>query len=326
MPRHEKLSQIGLQNSTPIMAIDVGGSSLKWSFVCPDARGVALTRKEFQNSPIASRDTRDRLIARFAETIRLGLEKGASEGLQIGGVGFAMPGPFDYKAGVSYMTDEVQKYEALYNVDLREELKNRLGLEEDFPIKFYNDAEMFLLGEAFEGAAKGFDRIVGLTLGTGIGYAAIAEKRIIREGRGVPPKVALYALPYQGGIVEDSVSRHALLQKYGEISGTTNRAIDIKDIALLAQNGDPNALNLFEILDEMLCDILTPILTEFHADCLVLGGQISKSFSLFSKRMQERLGRIPTLRKITTSSLWELAAIVGVGRVFWTDFQSVYFE
>ena len=109
-------------------------------------------------------------------------------------VGVAVPGPFDYDAGVSAMT---HKLAPLRNVDLRGELSAALGLPPQ-AFAFLNDAAAFLLGEWWAGAARARRRAMGVTLGTGLGSAYLDEGKIV-TGEG-----ELYTRPFRGAPVEQT--------------------------------------------------------------------------------------------------------------------------
>jgi len=53
----------------------------------------------------------------------------------------------------------------------------------DAPVMVLNDAHAALLGEVWQGAAKGFRNVILLTLGTGVGGAVLVEGRLIRVTR-----------------------------------------------------------------------------------------------------------------------------------------------
>src|SRR5690606_35115323 len=88
-------------------------------------------------------------------------------------IGIAIPGPFDYENGISYMRDQ-DKYDNLYGMDIREELAERLGMKKA-NIRFINDAAAFLQGEVFAGGHNDCPKVLGITLGTGLG-SAVWEK------------------------------------------------------------------------------------------------------------------------------------------------------
>ena len=68
------------------------------------------------------------------------------------GVAMAMPGPFDYKEGVSYIRN-LAKYDNLYGVNLRREMANRFPVVAPDAVRFVNDAQAALLGEVRCGVA-----------------------------------------------------------------------------------------------------------------------------------------------------------------------------
>lgn len=74
---------------------------------------------------------------------------------------------------------------------------------------------------------------------------------------------------------------------------------DVADLALAARNGDEAALDLFHEYGSRLGDMLLPYIAAFHPHRIVLGGQISSSFSLWENEVQKVLGEtfsIPILQ------------------------------
>lgn len=68
------------------------------------------------------------------------------------------------------------KYDDAGALDLTRWSDETLGL----PLRIENDARMALLGEYYAGAARGFEDIVMMTLGTGIGGVTMIEGRLLR--------------------------------------------------------------------------------------------------------------------------------------------------
>jgi glucokinase len=68
------------------------------------------------------------------------------------------------------------KYDDAPSLDLAGWCREALGL----PFRIENDARLALLGERAAGAARGFDDVVVMTLGTGIGGVAMIEGRLLR--------------------------------------------------------------------------------------------------------------------------------------------------
>jgi glucokinase len=90
------------------------------------------------------------------------------------GLAFGFCGLVDTEAGRVLSTNA--KYEDAPGLDLPEWCRQSFGL----PLRIENDARMALLGERHAGAARGTDDVVMMTLGTGIGGAALIGGRLLR--------------------------------------------------------------------------------------------------------------------------------------------------
>ena len=64
-------------------------------------------------------------------------------------------------------------------------------------MRYRNDAEAAIVGEALSGAGIAYSRLIGLTLGTGLGSAFIVEREVITEGDNVPPHGLLYSCMFE---------------------------------------------------------------------------------------------------------------------------------
>jgi glucokinase len=197
--------------------------------------------------------------------------------------GVASAGPFDYENGICRIRG-VGKLDALYGVDLRRELATALGLDDPGLVRFLNDAEAFLLGEAWAGAARGHARAVGLTLGTGLGSAFLADGRIVRAGPGVFPGGDAHVVDFRGRPVEETISRRGLLAGYGG-----DATLDVKEIADRARSGEPRARTTFDELAAALGEFLAPWLGSFAPTCVVVGGSIARAWDLIGPVLERAL-------------------------------------
>src|SRR5690606_7225122 len=117
--------------------------------------------------------------------------------LSILGVGFGFPSPFDYDKGIARIKG-LEKFESIYGMNIGEELQSRL-MRPDLQIRFRNDAEAAIVGEATYGAGVGFRRIIGITLGTGMGSGFVVDGKRVLTGKSVPaPDGMLFRELYQG--------------------------------------------------------------------------------------------------------------------------------
>jgi glucokinase len=197
-------------------------------------------------------------------------------------VAVAVPGPFDYEAGICRISHKLQ---GLYGLDLRRELAGGLGLPRG-AIVFLNDAHAFVLGEWWAGAARGHDRVVGVTLGTGLGSAFLDEGRPVTSGPKVPPGGEIYLLDFRGRPVEETISRAALLARYG---GPAGADLDVDQVAARARQGDARAAAAFSDVASELGEFLEPLLRAFGPSSLVVGGSIAYAWDLLGPPLQNEL-------------------------------------
>jgi glucokinase len=291
--------------------MDVGGTFLKSAIVKPDG---SILEGTFKKTCIDSQGSSEQILETFTLSLGPHLTNAEEVGAEPCGIGIGIPGPFDYGAGVSLMR---HKFGDIYKVNLKEEFIKRLELPQDFTIRFENDAWTFLRGEAWLGAAKGCTRTVGITLGTGLGSAFMVGDQVILEGTGVPPNGSVYDLPYESGIVEDKISRRGIITRYKELAGRKYReGLDVEDIAIRGiKYEDEFSLQVFDEIGHRLGQVLKKILSEFRAECLIVGGQISKSFMLFSNPLTEELQSVPTLKNVTSASMIDLSPIYGAAKL-----------
>jgi glucokinase len=197
------------------------------------------------------------------------------------GAGLAVPGPFDFEAGVSLMR---HKLTYLYGVDLRDKLAVRFGWQ-PAQVRFLLDARAFLLGEIGAGAARGVARAVGITLGTGIGSALAVNGRLVTEGFGAPPGGEIWNLAYEGGTIEDSVSSRAIRDSYQRRTGKAHEVMELAAAAAV----DAAAAAAFAEFGQHLGQALRWALAAFAPHVVVLGGGISRSAPLFLPTAQREL-------------------------------------
>jgi glucokinase len=194
----------------------------------------------------------------------------------------------------------------LYGVDLRKPLAEHFGWQ-GAEVRFLLDSAAFLLGEIGAGAARGVSRAVGVTLGTGIGSAFAVDGQLVTEGPGVAPGGEIWNLPYEGGIVEETLSTRGIQGNYKRRTGVLP---DVAGIATAAATGqDPDAAAVFAEFGRHLGLALRMVLSEFDPRVVVLGGGISRSASLFLPAAQSQLQGLDF--HLAVSELKDLAPLVG---------------
>ncbi len=237
-----------------ILALDAGGTSIKAGVL----RGEEILAE--RSFPFDGEE-KERMLAVFRQALSWG---GAYRPACLG---VACPGPFDFARGVSHMR---HKWRGLMDVPLPPVFQQALP---GVPQRFLHDSTAFLLGEAWQGAAREMRSPAGVMLGTGFGFAVMADRRVLVDANGTPA-VVVWNAPLGEGTVEDYVSRRALRDAYGP------QAPDVRELAELARQGDERAQDVFRRMGERLGEALTRYLPR-GTDGVVLGGQIARSAELF---------------------------------------------
>ncbi len=98
------------------------------------------------------------------------------------GIGVGCPGPIDEASGRIHNDYTLPGWEGH---DILNPLASRYGM----PVRLLNDANAALLGEAWAGAARGARVAVMLTIGTGVGGAALIDGAILRGAAGAHPEI-----------------------------------------------------------------------------------------------------------------------------------------
>jgi glucokinase len=283
-----------LGNSTGhVLVFDVGGSHI--------AASVSASNGLLVETPQSVAVSKSASLLEFLETFA-SLSKRTLPGAAVPlGVSIAMPNPFDYVRGISYMR---HKYEYLYGIELRSKLSHALGCAPE-KIQFLNDAAAFLIGEIHQGAARGLNRAVGITLGTGVGSAFASGGEIVTEGRGVPAGGEIWNLSYKDGIVEKFVSTSAIQENYKLRTGIR------EEVQVIANQSETNqeARKTFEQFGKELGEVFRATCVGFRPERIILGGGISRSSALFLPSAEMELVGLGI--ELRVSQLGERAALTG---------------
>lgn len=295
-------------NKNIALGVDIGGSHISCA-------GFDLSKNEYLEHTLSESDldnhaSSEAIIKIWGDTLKRSID---IIGLNnISGIGFAIPGPFDYEKGISLFTGENGKYENTYGVNIKKELIKYLNLPSDFKIRFINDATAFALGEDISGKAKDVSKSLSIALGTGFGSAFISNGLPVLEGDQVPKIGCLWHLPFENGIGDDYFSTRGLIKRYHEKSGILYTGV--KHIAESAQN-DPIAQAVFEDFGLKMGVFLKPWIKKFNIEMLVIGGNISRAYPLFKDSLNQFLEKENLEMKIEISELKETASFIGAANM-----------
>ncbi len=290
--------------STIAIGVDIGGSHVS-SAACQIEEKKYLSETLSEND-LDNQGTVEEIIGVWSRTIQKTIDKVGLENVK--GIGFAMPGPFDYTNGIALFKGNNKKYESIYGLNVPDSLRKKLNLKAGFPIRFINDATAFAIGEDWIGKASGTENSLSITLGTGFGSAFLNNHLPVTSGENVPETGAVWHLPFETGNADDYFSTRGLLNRYQALTG--KQLSGVKEMAQLAPD-DEIANNLFIDFGYKMGVFLKPWLIKSRIEVLVIGGNISNAFNLFGKHLQNYLSGNGIEIRIEISELKETAAMIG---------------
>jgi glucokinase len=282
-----------------VIALDVGGTSVKSGVVYAHQQHIiTVTRTIIDSSADA-----DAILASLTRIVVGHLVE--LQGKEIRGLALAFPGPFDYEAGICQIQG-LEKFGTIYGVNIRHALQERLDAL--LPILFRNDAESAIVGECLYGAGQGYRRIIGVTLGTGLGSAFIVDGVRQASGKGVPEGGWLYEMPFKAKRADDCFSIRGITARLEVVE---ERSGDLLATANRARQGNDRIRQVFAKFGADLADFLQPFVHEFAADAVLVLGGIAGAFDLFEAPLRDRL-TVPAI----TGSRGADAPLLGVAELF----------
>ncbi len=194
-----------------------------------------------------------------------------------GPIGICTPGAIEPETGLLKNSNTVCLIGQPIQKDMEKELK--------IPVLMENDANCFALAEATIGAAKKYNVVFGVILGTGCGGGISIHKNIHRGANRIAGEWGHHTLYPDGrdcycgnkGCTESYISGTALEKEWQEISGTFSRVTDVIDNKLYESHPEwrSNLILNFGRAMANVIDILDP-------DAIVLGGGLSKIDFLYT--------------------------------------------
>jgi len=283
-----------------LIGVDFGGTKIMTGAMSEEGKILCDPIKVPTNSTEESKE----ILKRITESIEGVLFRTSASIDEVAGIGLGVTGPLDLKDGVIL---ECPQLPTMHLYPLKKVVEEYFGR----PVYMNNDANCFIYGEALFGAGAGKNTVVGFTLGTGIGCAIIIDGKIFAGSTGSAGEI--WPSPYGNGTIEDIVSGAGVSKIYSKICGQTKSALEI---GKLAENGDHNALLVWEELGKHLSVAISWAINLMDPDIVILGGSISNAYKFFSSSMEENVRKqiCPTpakMTKIVRATLGQFAGFIG---------------
>jgi glucokinase len=273
----------------PVIGIDLGGTHATLAII--EGEKLLASRAVPLDSAQPLRPALD-LFARVIRNLLVELKMNAAE---CEGVGLGFCGLADARIGRVVSTNK--KYEDAPSIDFEAWSQREFGLR--FAIE--NDARMALLGEWHAGAARGCDNIVMITLGTGIGGAAMIEGKLLRGkhaqagclGGHLPAKVGGRQCTCGAiGCLEAEASGWALPLMAREWTGfaasplAQAEQIDFRTVFDLADAGDRVAGEIREYCLKVWAVGAVGLIHAYDPELIVIGGGVMRRAEIILPHIQ----------------------------------------
>ena len=296
------------------LAPSTGGRSSRLLSFCGDsgrvlaiaagATGVAVGVSDLSGRVIADREAALDINS-GPDTVLTQIESLADDllltlgGPALWGLGVGLPGPVEFASGRPISPPIMAGWDG-YDV------RGRLTARYSAPVWVDNDVNVMALGEQRAGVGRGYDDMVFVKVGTGIGAGLISHGSIHRGAQGAAGDVGhvsvtdssrvvcrcgntgcLEAMAGGAAIARDaaeavSEGRSPTLAALAAERGT----LTAQEVAIAARRGDAVSARLLEHSGELVGEMLATLVSFFNPSLVVLGGGVAESGAAFQSAIQ----------------------------------------
>lgn len=266
------------------VGVDIGGTTVKLGMF--SHTGELMEKWEI---PTRIEGEGENILPDVAASIE---EKRAEKDGNIMGIGIGVPGP---------VTDDgiVLKCSNIHwpVLNVRGKLSELTGIAK---VKVGNDANVAALGEMWKGGGRGFDSIVMITLGTGVGGGIIIGGKILTGAKGAGGEIGHTKVRWDEtetcgcggkGCLEQYVSAKGIvrmakadMRQDSALSGITS--VTAKDVFDAAKEGDEYALSIVDRFAAYLGTALANVAHVVDPEAFVIGGGMSRAGDIIINKVE----------------------------------------
>jgi glucokinase len=309
-----------------LVGIDAGGTNTVCGLL--DGRGNLLHKIQ---EPTEAHLGYEQVIDKIARMVKSLLASEQIAPGQVLAVGIGNPGLVDPDRGLVRFAGNL----GWRDVEVVKLLQNRLNI----PVFADNDVRMYAFGEAIRGAGRGYDHVLAITLGTGIGAAMVNQGQmyygsgfmageighIRMDGEQAPCACGMYGcletVASATGIVRQvreaiANGKSSLLQSW--FPGENLCKITAADVSKAYDAGDAVAVEVLQHTGKLLGKALSYAVSLFSPDVIVIGGGVARAGERLLHPAREELKRFVykgywARLTIRTATLLDDAGVIGSG-------------
>lgn len=218
------------------------------------------------------------------------------------GIGMGSPGFIDPNRGVSLLAVNL----GWKDYPVAAKLQELTGK----PVFIDNDVRMYVFGEATNGAAREYECVFGITLGTGIAGALVDKGQLYYGGGFMAGEVGHIRMPGENsrcgcgmdGCLETIASANGIARQAREAitAGRTSMmqeklkpdpqaTITAADVSQAYDAGDELAIEIMQHSGKQLGIALASVISLFSPDCIVIGGGAAQAGERLFDPMREAI-------------------------------------
>lgn len=279
------------------IGIDLGGTNIKVGVVDDNFQIIGKSNIK-TNLPRPAEEIADSI----AEGVKLACADAGISVDEIESIGIGTPGVADRNTGVVLYSCNL----GFNNTNIGGLLKERLGKD----VFVENDANVAAYGEVINGAGKGYQNVVVITLGTGVGGGIIIDGQIYTGFNFCGGELGHSVIEYNGrqcgcgrkGCFEAYSSATALINAtkkameenkdsaMWEIAGSVENVDGKTAFDAMRKNDATGKAVVEEYLNYLGCGLVNVVNT-FQPEMLLIGGGICKEGEYLTKPLEEYIAR-----------------------------------
>ena len=270
--------------------VDIGGTTIKIGLFSVD--GDLMEKWEI---PTNKTDNGKYILTEIADFINRTIETKGIEKSDVIGVGLGVPGPVNKNGFVSVCVNL-----GWNSLNVEKEFHEISGLK----VKVGNDANVAALGEMWQGAGKGYQDVLMVTLGTGVGGGCVLNGQIVSGIHGAGGEIGHMPVKDDEPIA-CNCGNHGCLEQYVSATGIVNQAkkvldledrasslrnyssLEAKNIYDEAKNGDVIANEIVDSTCKILAKALAQVCSVIDPEIIVIGGGVSKAGDILTSRITQ---------------------------------------
>ena len=240
-----------------LIGVDLGGTAIKLGRFSLDGELLAELEVPTPQPPMPGA-----VVIAIVEAVQqLDPERLASS------VGLGLPGPMDAAGRVARVCINLPGWE---QVPLAEWLEPQLQRR----VTLANDGNCAVVGEAWQGAAKGYQDVLLLTLGTGVGGGVLLGGRLFTGHGGAAAEPGLICIDPEGPPCNSG--NRGSLEQFCSIGALARQSsLTPHELCQQADAGDPEALAIWQRYGRHLGVGLSSLIYVLTPELVLIGGGLS---------------------------------------------------